>query len=306
MVIHASAPGTLMLMGEHAVLHGKQALVAATDQRLHVYVTPRQDRFVRIHSALGEHECSLDTLEIKPPFTFLLALISVIPAEAGIQLPGLDIEIRSEFSARVGLGSSAAVLVATCLALGQLDPRLRGDDYFLFDLTYKALIKAQGRGSGADLAAAIRGGIIAYRQTPFSWHKLDMLFPITLVYAGYKTPTPEVIQMIDRARASDPEKFAKLFDAIDEVTSTAIAALKNKDSGTFAAALTANQDLMCALGVVDATLQDIIIRMHPLPAQVSGSGLGDCVIGLGTLAQVGPYLVLPAALSSQGVLLHEH
>ena len=34
--IHVSAPGKLMLLGEHAVVHGRPCLVTAMDARLHM------------------------------------------------------------------------------------------------------------------------------------------------------------------------------------------------------------------------------------------------------------------------------
>ena len=55
MQLKASAPGSLMLMGEHAVLHGKKALVCAIDQRISVSLTPREDARISIVSALGEY-----------------------------------------------------------------------------------------------------------------------------------------------------------------------------------------------------------------------------------------------------------
>lgn len=296
-MIHTSAPATLMLMGEHAVLHGKHALVASVDQRLHVYLSPRQDQRISIHSVLGDFECDIDAIEIKAPFTFVLSVIKQYHIKKGF-----DLTIESEFSSTVGLGSSAAVLVATVLAL---NPSLQENPKAIFDIAYKSLLEVQGRGSGADLAASILGGIICYRQQPFSWQKLDFLFPITLVYAGYKTPTPEVIKIVETAASQSPEKFARIFNEIDEATLFATDALKNKDLKAFAQAFQANQALMVDMGVVDKTLLEIIELFKPLPAKVSGSGLGDCVIGLGSCDKIGPYQIIRAQLANQGITLHD-
>ncbi|MCX7123412.1 MAG: hypothetical protein NTV32_07115 [Gammaproteobacteria bacterium] len=92
-MIHASAPATLMLMGEHAVLQGHRALVAAATPRLHVYVRPRFDRIVTIQSALGYDQADLDTLEIKAPFKFVFSIIDQIKPQQGF-----DLEIQSDFS----------------------------------------------------------------------------------------------------------------------------------------------------------------------------------------------------------------
>ena len=64
-----------MLMGEHAVLHGQPALVCAISKRMKVELVPRQDRDVLLHSALGEHETSLDELSPNESFRFVLGAI---------------------------------------------------------------------------------------------------------------------------------------------------------------------------------------------------------------------------------------
>lgn len=306
-MIHTSAPATLMLMGEHAVLRGKHALVASVNQRLHVYLKPRKDRLIRIDSSLGKHECSLDKVEIKAPFEFILTLIKQFQKHFET---GFDLKIKSDFSSTVGLGSSAAILVATAEAiLTFLGFELRSHE-ILFDISYKALLKVQGQGSGADLAASILGGIVCYRNTPFAWTKLPVeLFPITLVYSGYKTPTPEVIKIVNEAYKKDPKKFEILFEAIGEATLFAKEALEGEDLTGFLNAFKSNQQLMVEMGVVDETLQKIVDTLSQDPgilaAKVSGSGLGDCVIGVGTAKNKSVYTAIPVALSYEGVMSHE-
>lgn len=310
-MIHTSAPGTLMLMGEHAVLHGKHALVATTDQRLHIYMAPRQDLRIQIDSALGKFEFSLDqlaALEICPPFTFVLAAIKQYES---VITTGFSLNIVSDFSATVGLGSSAAILVALHLALAAFCHRKLSSQQ-LFDHTYQSLLTVQGCGSGADLAAAIVGGIICYRQQPCSWQKLNFIFPISLVYAGYKTPTPHVIKWVEKRQHENPLKYAKIFTEIDHAVLNATHALCNKNIYQFAELFRINQNLMHELGVVDSTLTDIITWLeqdpHILAAKVSGSGLGDCVIGIGqaSLTIPTPYSLLHVALGEQGGILHEN
>jgi mevalonate kinase len=296
-----------MLMGEHAVLHGKHALVAAASPRLHVHLTPRSDRILTIQSALGQYRCSLDDLKRAKPFEFILALIQQFKLHQGA-----DLEIHSEFSATVGLGSSAAVLVATAAALFHWQTP---QNLSLFDACYTSLIEVQGRGSGADLMAAILGGIVLYRREPQLaqqvWpHPGLISCPISLVYSGYKTPTAQVIQTVENLRQQNPGQYAIYFDQIDLCVKAGVNALQAGHLHDFAQAMQANQQAMRALGVSDPTLEAIITSLEKQPgtlaAKISGSGLGDCIVALGQPAYPAdfPWTILEAQLSAQGVQIH--
>ena len=317
-----------MLLGEHAVLHGKHAIVAAVDQRLHVYLTPRKDAVISIESALGHYESLLDQLTVEAPFTFVL---SVIHRFAQGQMKGFDLRIDSEFSSTIGLGSSAAVLVATAAAVMRYW-KVEGD---LFETCYRSLIEVQGRGSGADLAAAIQGGIVLFkganplrlplvrgrgptiesiREPPSLTGEGWGGFALRLVYSGYKTPTAEVIAIVDAARQKDPETFAHLFDQIDKAVLAGAEALRTQNWAGFAAAMDRNQVLMEKLGVCDETLSRMIADLkkepHVLSAKISGSGLGDCVYGLlqpGSCSLLRDHRMTGGIvmLSNDGVLFHD-
>src|SRR5438045_3958935 len=75
MLLRASAPGSLMLLGEYAVLHGQHALVCAIDKRMTVTLSPRDDKKILIESALGHYETTLSDLKLVSPFRFVLATL---------------------------------------------------------------------------------------------------------------------------------------------------------------------------------------------------------------------------------------
>ena len=103
-----------MLMGEHAVLRGQPAIVCAISKRMKIELTPRDDKAVLLHSALGEHETTLDELAPSDSFRFVLGAIRTCRADLK---QGFELDIKSEMSHQMGLGSSAAVTVATLAAL---------------------------------------------------------------------------------------------------------------------------------------------------------------------------------------------
>ncbi len=300
---NASAPGNLMLLGEHAVLHGKRALVCAVDRRIHVTLTPRLDGRVTVTSTLGRFCGSLDHIRPAAPFAFVTALIARWRSRVK---DGFDLKIRSDFSDKVGLGSSAAVTVATGAAIMKwLDGRVDRKRLFA---ECRAVIRAvQGLGSGADVAASVFGGIVAYRAKPLEIRKLGRTHPITVIYSGSKKPTPEVVRLVQAGRRRHPRLFRSIYELMDLSSDVAVWAVDRGLWPALGELLNINQGLMETIGVSNARLSRIAraLRADPniLGAKISGSGLGDCVVGLGKMRRSKmPFLRLPATMSADGVV----
>lgn len=289
----ASAPGTLMFFGEHAVLRNKLAIAGATDQRLEVTLTPRDDSCVSIESSLGNHQTTLETLKVDKPFHFILQAITHYKKQL---THGFDLKVTSQFSHNVGLGSSAAIVAATLCNLHQwLDLSL--DNMDLFIAARDVIQKTQGRGSGADVAASIYGGLVAYRMKPLLIEKLNHLPEIDLIYTGYKTPTPEVINIVNTRVERKPKNYAELFGVMGTCTAKAIQAINNKDWSQLAELMCKHHLYQEALGTSDKTIKKIIdatkTDKNILAAKISGSGLGDCVVTLGKANQADLFKNIP-------------
>jgi len=288
-----------MLLGEHAVLHGRRALVCAIDKRITVSLFKIDNRILRILSDLGTYEAPLDDLVDHPDFRFVLDVVKQYPQENGIEL-----KIESEFSSDIGFGSSAAVTVATHAALMQLNSGSLGEFALpveqkltgranspseplkmeLFKRSLATIHRVQGRGSGADVAASVFGGVVAYRAEPLDIHPMDENFPLTAVYSGSKMKTADVIRHLEERCALNADYFEKIFDRMDASIEEVIS-----DFPTLGRNLTLNQKLMEEMGLCNAALAEIIESFQTLgiPAKISGSGLGDCAIGLGSVAPTG-------------------
>lgn len=271
-----------MLMGEHAVLRGEPALVCAIDKRIRVELTPRGDGTVTMHSALGRHETALGELVADESFRFVVGAVRAVKDELA---QGFDLEIRSGMSHQMGLGSSAAVTVAT---LAALDASLgRGvDERRLVELGTRVVRKVQGgRGSGADVAASAYGGVLRYFMESQEALKLPVAPALTLLYSGYKTPTAEVIARVEETRARDTELYDRIDGLVGECVKRATEAAAAGDLETVGRMMDVNQGLMDAMGVNDARLSELVYALRGDPqilgSKISGSGLGDCAVGLG-------------------------
>ncbi len=304
MLFKASAPGSLMLLGEYAVLYGQHALVCAIDKRMTVTLSPRDDRRVIIESALGQHHTTLQDLTSVPPFQFVLAALHKMKKYFKC---GCDLKIESEFAETVGFASSAAVTVATLSVLST---------WFGLSLTEHALIKlarevvrhVQGTGSGADVAACVLGGIVSYRMAPFFTEKFSSLHPIQVIYSGYKTPTVAAIARVQENFLHFPQLFRHLCQAINSCTSQGVLAIKKEDWRALGQVMNIQQGLMESLGVNTPDIRGIInnLRQQPgiLGAKISGSGLGDCVVALGEgfFADEKNIKKMDVRMANQGVL----
>lgn len=281
----ASAPGSIMLLGEYGVLFGKPALVCAIDKRIHVTLTPRHDTAINITSdRLGEYATDLNVLHIEKPFQFVLGAIKQFQQK---MRRGCDIEITSEFSDKVGLGSSAAVTVATIAALVTwLDIRMQPIDMVRFGRN--VIRECQGLGSGADIAASVYGGVVYYQNQPLTAEKLSVKLPLTLYYTGFKTTTTEAVKHVQNYFAEYPLVFKQLCASIGQCAADGMQLIRRQDWRKLGEVMNIQQGLMEALGVSLPIIQHItgVLRNQNgiSGAKISGSGLGDCVVGLGEAA----------------------
>jgi len=206
---------------------------------------------------------------------------------------GIELKIESEFSSDIGFGSSAAVTVATHAALmGGVENRME-----LFKRSLATIHRVQGRGSGADVAASVFGGIVAYRAEPLEIEPFKQTFPLTAVYSGSKMKTADVIRLVEERRALNADYFERIFDRMDASVGEVMG-----DFSQLGRMLILNQKLMEEMGLCNAALAEIIgeFRSAGIPAKISGSGLGDCAIGLGDFPTAGSFAIYPLEVSSSG------
>lgn len=301
-MIRASAPGSIMITGEHAVVYGHKAIVAAIEQRISVTLSPRQDDQVRITSEIADPlETSLSDLATAGPYKFVLAAVATLRAE----LPGgFDLSITSQIDPTLGLGSSAAVTVASLGALLTFCDMDTGAPE-VHAKAHQIILDIQGRGSGADLAASAMGGMIAYAAPPqVQMDRLPAPPELSLCYCGYKTPTAVVLEKIATDMEGREAAYDTLYAEMGEIADATIKAAQSEDWAAFADLLNAYQTKMEQLGVCDDTLAGIIMKAQKsdglFAAKISGSGLGDCILAVGRP----PAGFEPVKLAEKGLIIH--
>ncbi|MGD9153229.1 MAG: mevalonate kinase [Gammaproteobacteria bacterium] len=284
-----SVPGSVMLMGEHAVLHGYPAIVAAINRRITVTLVPRSDKSIYIDAEnFGKLKLTLDPA-VKPrddslqskKFRYVIAAIKQFKNKIS---SGFDLRIRSDFSDKLGLGSSAAVTVAT-LAVLQKWISQKVDLDKIYESGIKTVHAVQNAlGSGADIAASVYGGIVAYQLKPLKIEQLQFFPEIALIYTGYKTPTTEVIKQVNESAENAPDHFKNLYRMIGDLVLKGIECFKQENWQQLGKLFLQHFEVQRALGVSDAEIEKIIAKLNNMPqvygAKISGAGLGDCVLAL--------------------------
>lgn len=293
----ARAPGKIVLSGAYAVLDGAPAIVCAVDRfviadaaRPATFVTPE------VRAALGE----------------------------GVAAPWFDASGLREGDRKLGLGSSAAILVASLAARvlaasGDLADRELARR--VAEPAFRAHAAAQEGGSGVDVAAAAYGGTLVFRRSareaaePFA---LPAPLQVEIWWSGAEASTRELVARVFALRSRDAGGFARLLGAQAEAADAAERALRSADASALVESLAAQRHALAALGaaagapIVTTSAGELADRAerHGSAALPAGAGGGDVVIfaGLtsspadfGELAARHGYRRLALALGARGV-----
>lgn len=287
-VITVSAPGKLMLFGEHAVIYGRPCIVTAVDTRVTVTVekVPSQSLiisapdvgivdYVKVVSKLGQGG-------IPNGVKFVEFAVKNFKSKYKL-LSGLKITTKSGFSSKFGFGSSSAITVAVLKAISELF-RVKVSKNELFDLAYKTVLDVQGVGSGFDLAAAIWGGTIYFvsggkKVVPLKVGDL----PLVVGYTGVKADTATLVLKVADLYKKNNKVLGRIFEAIESIVVLAKNAIIQKDYKKLGELMNLNEGLLDSLGVSTIVLSDLIFasrKSGAYGAKLSGAGGGDCMIAL--------------------------
>lgn len=269
-MIHTSAPGKLLLLGDYAVVYGYPCLVTAVNKRLNVAV-----------EIINKEEDEIITPQVKES-RFVLETIAYIKEKFSIK-QNVRITTQGDFSHQVGLGSSSAVTVATAEALNRLFS-LKLSKKEIFEISYTVNLLIQGVGSGFDIAAATYGGTIEYVKGGTTLNKLKLhSLPLLVGYSGIKADTPYYIRKVAEAFKNKKEELSTLFEEIQSYVLLAKEGLESGDLASVGVAMTKNHSVLQRLGVSIPKLDEMVnasIQSGAWGAKLSGAGGGDCMIAL--------------------------
>ena len=297
----ARAPGKLFLSGEYVVLMGAPAVLAAVDRYAEVRVEFGDKPGPLVVRSLAEGtrwEAPVARNEMPggDAGAVLAALHAVaerggVPAHLGAEV-SVDTRPFLVGERKLGLGRSSATLVAAVAAF-LASGRPTREAILERALAANALFQ-EGRGSGADLAAAVHGGVVEVRRKDAALRVQPRTLPrgVHLVagWTGESAPTGLLLARFAAAAAHEPRSLGPL----REVAARAADAIERGDAQSLADAVDRSADLLERLGsevdipIVTPALARLVAaaRRVGAVAKPSGAGAGDCGIALaGSAAQ---------------------
>jgi mevalonate kinase len=310
--VAVSTPGKLILIGEHAAVYGRPALVAAVDRRLTARLTQRLSSGVQLDLPQVGHreELSWNDLlayarEVRERWERYAAqpgaaafqavrggdpahVVKVALGEAAEALgeaggPPLHLRIDSQLPIGSGFGSSAATAVAVVAGYLAFRNADAGPET-VRRLALEVERRQHGMPSGVDGATVFEGGVLWARRTAdgdLESEPVEARSPLLSALRVYDTgappePTGAVVAAVRDRWQGDPAGLDRLLDGIEGATRALRAELEREREDPAAAVplLREAEARLEELGVVPPAVRELARRVEAEggAAKVSGAG----------------------------------
>ncbi|WP_457742481.1 mevalonate kinase [Thermococcus sp.] len=298
MRVIASAPAKIILFGEHSVVYGKPAIAAAINLRTYVRAEFNDKGAIKIEAkdirvpgltvSFSENEIYFESDYGKAAevLSYVREAIELVKEEAGRNNKGITVSITSQIPVGAGLGSSAAVAVATIGAVSKL-LGLELTNKEIGKLGHKVELLVQGASSGIDPTVSAIGGFIYYEKGKFE--RLPFMeLPIVVGYTGSSGSTKELVAMVRRTYEEMPEIVEPILVSMGKIVEKAREILLSDldESIRFerlGKLMNINHGLLDALGVSTKKLSELVYAARTagaLGAKITGAGGGGCMYAL--------------------------
>ncbi|HWQ44898.1 MAG TPA: mevalonate kinase [Methanosarcina barkeri] len=268
-MVSCSAPGKIYLFGEHAVVYGETAIACAVNLRTHVRAEINDSIVIR--SQIGKTGIDFE----KHPY------ISSVIENMGKIAPinGVFLEVDSKIPVGSGLGSSAAVTIASIGALNELF----GCGLSLNEIAklgHQIEISVQGAASPTDTYVSTFGGVVTIPDRK----KLKTPDCVVIIGdTGVFSSTKELVANVRKLRESYPELIEPLMASIGRISKIGEPLVLAEDYPSIGRLMNVNQGLLDALGVNILELSRLIYSARgagAFGAKITGAGGGGCMVAL--------------------------
>ncbi len=324
-MIKSSAPGKIILLGEHAVVYSRPAIavpVTCVQATASAEAAPPGSGCT-LHAADLGRTIRLATAASDDPLAAAVRGVLTLPQVCNLREgeqatePDVTLSIHSTIPLAGGMGSGAAVSAALVRALAMhLGCPL--DDATVSALVFEVEKLHHGTPSGIDNTVVVYARPVYFvRGQPAQTFHAAKPFHIVIGDTGLASPTRIAVGDVRAAWQADPPRYEAIFHHIGQLAQAARLAIEGGQLDRLGALMNDNHALLQELGVSCAeldTLVDAARQAGALGAKLSGGGRGGNMIALVTpkskqkveqaLAQAGARNVIATEIKSRVLVYH--
>ena len=280
MISKASAPGKVILFGEHFVVYGVKAILCAINKRVTVTAENIESKIISIKSNIGDLELQPNKpiSEIDSPLKPFYYLANKMIQN---QNTGIKIIVKSEIPLGVGLGSSSACCVAGAAAISRLFSNTSKEK--ILELAIEAEKTIFQNTSGADCTVCTYGGIMEFnKENGYTKIKSEPNFHLVIANSNIEHSTELVVNEVKSFKEKNEEEFSKLCDNETNLVEDVLELLKENDTKKLGEKINQNQKYLEAIGVSNEKIKEMIqIGMKSsFGVKITGAGGGGCIFAL--------------------------
>ncbi|MDE1829775.1 MAG: mevalonate kinase [Thaumarchaeota archaeon] len=280
----ASAPGKVILFGEHFVVYGVKAILCAIDKRITATSQFIDERKIRVRSEIGNVELDLDIStnldsipsKIMKPFLH----IAKETLKDHDEKRGIEIYLESEIPAGIGLGSSSAACVATTASVTGLFEKKSKEEILKKSIESERIIFEDV--SGADSSISTYGGMIAYSKDGIE--RIESRNNLSLIIANSKQihSTRELVLKVREFKNNNERLFAQMCEQESKLVENALSSIKETNLKNLGLLMRQNQQMLEKINVSTDKLDQLVKEASKTSygAKITGAGGGGCIISL--------------------------
>jgi mevalonate kinase len=300
----ASAPAKVILFGEHFVVYGSPAILAAINKRISVDARTiiHDENKIVIRSDIGvageyRNNGEFNALEggskakavLDPLYGAIRQVLLMRNKKKKKKNIGIEIGISSRVPPGIGLGSSAASCVATVAAVDSLFQK-NPSRQKVCELAIESERLIHKRTSGADCYVSTFGGLMQYYGKSKSFKNIETKRSLSLVVAstGIKHSTSDLVAGVKRFKDTNRILFESLSKQASDICLQACTAIESGKCDKIGELMNENQIILQQIGISHHKVRDIIdicSKAGAMGAKITGAGGGGAVIALAASKQ---------------------
>lgn len=278
----ASAPGKIILFGEHFVVYGGKAILCAINKRITVTAKAIPENKISIKSSIGnlvlapKRPLTEVDIQLRPFYYLADKMIQKYDEKSG-----MEITIDSEIPVGVGLGSSSACCVAGAAAISGVFTEKSKEE--ILQMAIEAEKTLFPNTSGADCTVCTFGGIMQYdKQTGHSKIDSEPRFHLVIANSKIEHSTKEVVSTVNQFKEKNEERFSKICNEENNLIDDVLVCLKKNDLKGIGIDIIKNQEYLELIGVSNEKLRSMIelANKSSFGAKITGAGVGGCIFAL--------------------------